>query len=152
MSRRRWVLGAIGMLIAGAVSLVVWTRGGSDQSATARTGVPNVVAPIDSAARAPEGVRVRVQVLNGTSRTGLARRATQLLRDHGYDVVDYNSRGDTTQLTEVQVTAASRAWGERVVKALGRGQVREREGTLGYVDLVVLLGHDWQPSPQPLRP
>jgi hypothetical protein len=106
----------------------------------------------DTAARAPSEVRVRVQVLNGSGRNGMARRATQQLRDFGYDVVDYGSRGDSTRVTEVQVTAADKAWGERVVKALRSGVVRERDGTLGYVDVVVLLGRDWQPAPQPLRP
>ncbi|HEX7938656.1 MAG TPA: LytR C-terminal domain-containing protein, partial [Gemmatimonadaceae bacterium] len=37
---------------------------------------------------APDGVRVRVQVLNASSVRGLARRATLLLRDHGFDVVE----------------------------------------------------------------
>jgi hypothetical protein len=121
---------------------------------TGGEAVPMSRAPfaIDSAARAPEGTRVRVQVLNGSGRNGLARRATQQLRDHGYDVVDYKSPGDSSRVTEVRVTSATRAWGERVQKALGGGAVREREGSLGYVDVVVLLGHDWQAPPQPLRP
>lgn len=121
---------------------------------TGGEAVPMSRAPIaiDSAARAPEGTRVRVQVLNGSGRTGLARRATQQLRDHGYDVVDYRSQGDSSRVTEVLVTAATRAWGERVQKALGGGAVRERDGGLGYVDVVVLLGHDWKAPPQPLRP
>ena len=38
--------------------------------------------------RAPDGVRIRVQVLNATKTRGLARRATMLLRDRGFDVVE----------------------------------------------------------------
>src|SRR5207302_1982930 len=38
-----------------------------------------------AAVRAPDTVRVRVQVLNATKTRGLARRATMLLRDRGFD-------------------------------------------------------------------
>jgi len=148
----RVMLGALfGLLVLGAGLLSVW--GGDAPSGTNRgSAAVDGEWSVDTAARAPDGVRVRVQVLNGSGRNGLARRATQQLRDYGYDVVDYASRGDSTRETEVQVTDASRAWGERVVKALGRGTVRQRDGNLGYVDVVVLLGRDWQPAPQPLRP
>lgn len=152
MSRRVLVGGAIGALLVIPVLVALFTRGSSVGNAGSGTVVTSAPVAVDSAARAPEGVRVRVQVLNGSGRNGLARRATQQLRDHGYDVVDYGSRGDTTQITEVQVTAATRAWGERIAKALARGRVRERESSLGYVDVIVLLGHDWQPSPQSFRP
>src|SRR5205814_750511 len=42
-------------------------------------------APDD--ARAPQDVRIRVEVLNATQTRGLARRATFYLRDRGFDVV-----------------------------------------------------------------
>jgi hypothetical protein len=42
-------------------------------------------APDD--ARAPEGTRIKVEVLNATRTKGLARRATLYLRDLGFDVV-----------------------------------------------------------------
>jgi len=152
MNRRARVVGLVALLVAIPVLLALWTSGSADDETSAVAGAQGALMAVDTSARAPVGVRVRVQVLNSSGRTGLARRATQQLRDLGYDVVDYNSRGDTLQLTEVQVTSASRAWGERIANALGRGRVRERAGSLGYVDVVVLLGHDWQPSPQPLRP
>lgn len=132
--------------------LFVWMRDSPADGARGGTTAPTEQVVRDTSARAPDGVRVRVRVLNGSGRTGLARRATQHLRDHGYDVVDYRSAGNTTLLTEVQVTAATRVWGERVTKALARGTIRERAGSLGYVDVVVLLGHDWQPPPQSFRP
>lgn len=152
MSRRVLVLLMAAVLIAITVVWALLTRESLDGATSNRGSAPTAPLPPDTSALAPAGVRVRVQVLNGSGRNGLARRATQQLRDHGYDVVGYGSAGDTTAVTEVQVTAASRAWGERIVKALTRGRVREREERLGYVDVVVLLGHDWQPSPQSFRP
>ncbi len=152
MSRRGWMAVAVAALIVVPVALALWLRGDASESATTSVTSPAAQVAMDTSARAPDGVRIRVRVLNGSGRNGLARRATQQLRDHGYDVVDYTSAGNSTQLTEVQVTAATRAWGERITKALVRGQLREREGSLGYVDVVVLLGHDWQPSPQSFRP
>lgn len=152
MSRRGWVAVVAVVLIVIAAVLALWTRGALTDRADALLAPSAAPIARDTSARAPDGVRVRVRVLNGSGRDGLARRATQQLRDYGYDVVDYRSAGDTTSLTEVQVTAATRALGERIAKALTQGRVRERDGSLGYVDVVVLLGHDWQPSPQSFRP
>src|SRR5204862_8161214 len=45
-------------------------------------------APPPPRIRAPDSVRIRVQVLNATKIHGLARRATMLLRDRGFDVVE----------------------------------------------------------------
>jgi hypothetical protein len=107
---------------------------------------------LDSAALAPEGVRVRVRVLNATDRTGLARRATQRLRDHGYDVVEYTNRPAKATATQVETSPGMRDVGERLVRALGAGSVTEAAAPLPYADVLVVLGSDWQPPPQPLRP
>jgi hypothetical protein len=152
MSRGLRVISLLLFVTAAAGVAGLWTRGAEQMTEPAGEVSPDDAGGLDTLARAPDGVRVRVQVLNGSGRPGLARRATQQLRDYGFDVVDYGSRGDTTQVTEVRVTASTRAWGDRVALALARAQVREQEGGLGYVDVVVLLGHDWQPAPQPLRP
>jgi len=112
---------------------------------------PSTVVAIDSAARAPDGTRVRVEVLNAGGVAGLARRATLFLRDAGYDVVSYGTSPDTSSGTTIRVTGATRAWGERVQRALGVGRVEETE-ELRYVDVVVLLGRDWTAPAEPLRP
>ncbi|HMS01527.1 MAG TPA: LytR C-terminal domain-containing protein [Gemmatimonadaceae bacterium] len=111
----------------------------------------STVVTIDSAARAPDGTRVRVEVLNAGGVAGLARRATLFLRDAGYDVVSYGTSPDTASGTTIRVTATSRGLGERVQRALGTGRVEEIE-ELRYVDVVVLLGRDWTSPAEPLRP
>lgn len=139
--------------IAGAGVWWWMQRGMSDD--VGETSAAVVIAAelaLDSAALAPPDTRVRVQVLNAGGVSGLARRATITLRDHGYDVVEYGTTSDTGAVTRVQVTAERRAWGERVARALGAGRVEEVDGPLRYVDVVVRLGRDWTPPAQPLRP
>jgi hypothetical protein len=152
MTTWRLVAAGAAVAVALAAGTVAWWTRTPVEPATLVDGAGQPIA-LDTAALAPTDIRVRVQVLNGTDTPGLARRGTQRLRDHGYDVVDFGNHGERgVKETQVTVTAASRAWGERVVRALGTGRVIEREGPLPYVDLVVLLGADWQPPPQPLRP
>lgn len=124
----------------------------ADGDAASATAVMAAELALDSAALAPPDTRVRVQVLNAGGVSGLARRATITLRDHGYDVVEYGTTSDTGAVTRVQVVAERRAWGERVVRALGTGRVEEVDEPLRYVDVIVRLGRDWTPPAQPLRP
>src|SRR5258708_13617568 len=55
----------------------------------------------DDVPRAPAGVRIRVQVVNTTRTRGLGRRATQLLRDRGFDVVEVGTAGPARDTTLV---------------------------------------------------
>jgi hypothetical protein len=119
-------------------------------AARADTSPPVVV--VDTSALAPAGVRIRVQVLNATKTTGLARRATQRLRDLGYDVVDWNSRSEPATATLITVRPPARAWGERLQRALGTGTVSESATLSPYIDALVVLGPDWTPPAEPFRP
>ncbi len=110
------------------------------------------MAERDTAGLAPDSVRVRVRVLNGTKITGLARRGTQRLRDYGYDVVDYSTASDSSARTIVEVDRSSRAYADRIVRALGGGVVRERDEPSPYYDVTVTLGSDWKPTSQSFRP
>ncbi len=143
-------------VIAGAVVLVVLTFGvwlsGNNAPATAPT-IAESRAALDTAARAPDNVRIRVRVLNGAGVTGLARRGTQVLRDHGYDVVDYTNAPAAIDSTTIDLNPAAREHGERLRLALGgTARIRQRETPLPYVDVVVTLGPDWKPTTRPFRP
>ncbi len=140
--------GLVALLLVGAGVAVMMRAPQTPESETAVAAR----AEFNSAALAPAGSRVRVRVLNSTDRSGLARRATQRLRDHGYDVVDYGNGPGRPSTTQVQTSPGMRAIGERVVLALGGGSVTEAEAPLPYVDVLVVLGADWQPPPQSLRP
>lgn len=87
----------------------------------------------------------RVEVLNATSRSGLARAVTQRLRDAGFDVVFFGnaseSAGDsTTVLDRIGDDAVARA----VAEHLGITRVRTERDTALYLDATVIIGDDWQ--------
>lgn len=107
----------------------------------------------DSLARAPQGTRIRVRVLNATTSKGLAKRVTFALRDYGYDVVDFDSdrRGPRTSTLIVSHTAHA-DWAQRLRRALGTGAIESRPDSLHYVDFTVLVGSDWKPPTQSFRP
>jgi hypothetical protein len=114
---------------------------------------PVAAAVSDSSARAPQGTRIRVRVLNISGVQGLARRATAHLRAYGFDVVDFGSgRTDTTGMTRVSVHTGHEDWAARVQKALGVGVIDANPDTSRYVDLTVFVGRDWRPSTETLRP
>lgn len=150
MRRRAIALLAVGVALSTTVAWLLWRDGAGGMRDVATAGSPR--APLDTAAIAPSNSRVRVEVLNGTDRSGLARRAVQQLRDYGYDVVDFGNARETPVSTLIEVSGANSALGERIARALGTGAVRTVREGLPYLDVRVTVGVDWQPAPQSLRP
>ena len=107
-------------------------------------------APPD--ASAPDGARVRVQVLNATSVRGLARRATMHLRDRGFDVVETGTTSEQRDSTLVLDRSGHPEWAKRVADALGGARVEARPDTSRYLDVTVLLGRAWRPPTEPFYP
>ena len=103
-------------------------------------------------ARAPEGVRIKVQVLNATKTRGLARRATMHLRDRGFDVVDVGTDPNGRDSVLVLDRSGHPEWAKLVARALGGGQVLSRPDTSRYLDVTVLLGGSWRPPAEPFYP
>lgn len=107
----------------------------------------------DSLARAPDGSRVRVRVLNASGTRGFARRATSELRDRGFDVVEYDTeRGTPRSSTLIVAHTGHQDWAERLRRAVGTGSIESRSDTLRYLDLTIFVGRDWKPSAEALRP
>jgi len=102
--------------------------------------------------RAPDGVRVRVQVVNGTATRGLARRATSLLRDRGFDVLEIGTASDQLDSTLVLDRSGHPDWANRVAAALGGARVEARPDSSRYLDVTVILGRSWRPPTQPFYP
>lgn len=141
-SRIRGVAVLVMVLITGAV-LGTWIA----QWVQAPRAVPSVVTvPIPSVF----GERVRVEVRNGGGRPGMARAATSVLRDAGFDVVEvdnwHNFQVDSSFVLDRvgKVDAARKA-----ADALGIGQVRAEPDPNLYVDLTVVVGRDWSPEVVP---
>ena len=104
-------------------------------------------------AHAPSGVRVRVEVINTTHTHGLARRATRVLRDQGFDVVSMSTGGPTLDSTVVLDRSGHLRWASAVARVLGpRSRAESRPDSSRYLDVTVLLGTAWRPPAEPLYP
>jgi hypothetical protein len=102
--------------------------------------------------RAPDSVRIRVQVLNGTTTRGLARRATMLLRDRGFDVVETGTVSDPRDTTLVLDLSGHPDWARRVARVLGIARIAARRDSSRYLDIAVVLGTTWRPPAEPFHP
>jgi LytR cell envelope-related transcriptional attenuator len=110
---------------------------------------PVVSVPDD--AKPPTGVRIKVEVLNGTRTKGLARRATQYLRELGFDVVGSGTNPDQMPTTLVLDRSRHPEWAARVGKAMNAA-VLERPDSSRYLDVTVILGADWRAPALPFHP
>jgi hypothetical protein len=139
--KRTIALVVVALVVAGAASWAVhrWRH---------RPGRP--IGSDD--ARAPDGVRIKVQVLNATKTRGLARRAMMHLRDRGFDVVDVGTDPNGRDSVLVLDRSNHPEWAKLVARALGGAQVLSRPDSSRYLDVTVLLGATWHPPPEPFYP
>jgi hypothetical protein len=128
------------------LSAVVWfgVRALNNRSAKSIVAVPEN-------AQAPQGVRIKVEILNGTRTKGLARRATLFLRDLGFDVVGSGTNPDQMPTTLVLDRSGHPDWAARVGRAM-KAQVLERPDSSRYLDVTVILGADWRAPALPFHP
>ena len=146
MTRLRLVAAALLLLLVlGAATWVLHARQIVHSPLT--SVLPNTEGP-----RAPDGVRIRVQVLNTTKTRGLARRATRLLRDRGFDVVELGTTTPTLDTTLVLDRSGHPEWASRVAAVLRPARAVPRPDSSRYLDVTVLLGRTWRPPPHPLDP
>ncbi len=89
---------------------------------------------------------LRVEVLNGTNRTGLARVATRQLREHGFDVVYFGQRA-TVARSQVVARQVDAAHVRAIASALGIDSISVQRDTMRRVDVSVWLGPDFRPAP-----
>lgn len=146
MTRRRTLTVAAGavLLIAMSVLAIRFAAGWGPPAGSSPTSA------ID--ARAPEGVRIRVEVLNASNVQGLARRATRHLRDRGFDVVYFGTEREKRDSTIVLDRADQAEWARLVAAALGGAPTDSRPGSSRNLDVTVLLGPDWVPPSEPFHP
>lgn len=153
--RRRIGLAVVLLLVAVAAT-AAWFRVGTGRNAggTTATGPQSAAAPfVDSLARAPAGSRIRVRVVNATDTRGNARRATLFLRELGYDIVEFDGdRALRNDSTVILSHTGHEAWAARLQRAMRSSSVTPSRDSSHYVDFTVLLGLDWKPPTQPLRP
>ncbi|HEY5546752.1 MAG TPA: LytR C-terminal domain-containing protein [Gemmatimonadaceae bacterium] len=100
----------------------------------------------------PDGVRIKVEVLNASGQRGLARRATFALRDAGFDVVRFANDPQRRDSTLVLARSGNDDQAALVARALGGARVESRPDSSRYLDVTVLLGADWRPPAKPFHP
>lgn len=88
---------------------------------------------------------VRVEVLNGMGESGAARRASERLREMGFDVVYYGNADDFDHDTTRILDRSARPGGAaRVGDSLGLERVLERPKPELHLDATLILGEDWR--------
>jgi hypothetical protein len=96
------------------------------------------------------GERIRVEILNGGGHAGAAREATDRLRDLGFDVVFFGNAGSFDRDSSVVLDRTGHLEAARdVADALGIRNVRSEPDSNLYLDVSVVLGMEWMPSPPP---
>jgi len=141
--RRRYGRIILVVLILIGIGWIAW------QLLALRPSSTGNAAPAD--ARAPEGVRIKVEVLNATQTRGLARKATFYLRDRGFDVVGSGNVAEQRSKTVVYNRSGHADWAALVGKAM-KAPVVSRPDTSRYLDATVLIGDDWRPPAEPFHP
>lgn len=131
--------GAAAVVVIGA-GLLVW---GMRDGLAPPARVPVLV---------PDGVRIKVEVLNASEVRGLARRATMALRDAGFDVVGFGNADGIRDSTLVLSRSGHDDWAALVSRALGGARIEARPDSSRYLDVTVLLGSDWRPPTKPFNP
>jgi len=134
--RPRVLIGA-GITLAAVVAVFLLAR-------WHKSGNPEHAYPVPS-----HSDRVIVEVLNGTSRAGLARVGTRQLRREGLDVVFFGNAEAKEDATRVIIRrGVAQGPAERVAHALGGGKIERNLDTLRRVDVTVILGDDYRPPPE----
>ena len=148
---RNWMFAIVVALILTGGAGTLWWRGSSSAGLGGGSG-RTLFAPQE---RAPEGVRIRVEILNATATPRLAQSATRLLRDRGFDVVATGNSPTPRDSTLVLDRTNHPEWARLVASVLGRsgpGAVELRPDSSRYVDITVLLGAEWTPAAKAFNP
>jgi len=104
--------------------------------------------------RAPAGPRILVEVLNASGVSGLARRATFVLRDRGFDVVGWGNdpRGRRAETLIVDYTNKPEA-AARLARVLGGATIEAgKDSLLRGLDITVRLGSGYRAEQEPFHP
>jgi len=87
---------------------------------------------------------IRVEVLNGTSRQGLAFRVSEYLRKRGFDVLYYGNADSSLQKTVIFDRTDRDCGNARIIKKyLKCGIIAYEPHPAKIVDVSVILGYDF---------
>ena len=96
------------------------------------------------------GQPIRIQLLNGSGRVGLAGEMASYLRDGGFDVLEVSNADRSDYRTTLVVARTERPGPSRVVaEYLGTGHVIQQIGSQEMIDVTVIVGRDARRWTQP---
>jgi hypothetical protein len=95
---------------------------------------------------APAAPAARVEVLNASGTSGLARGATETLRAAGFDVVFFGNApaSASPDTTVVLDRTGDREPARAVARALGAVRIETAIDSTLLLDVTVMLGRDWR--------
>jgi LytR cell envelope-related transcriptional attenuator len=136
-SRAQFIVLSLALLLVGAF-VVSFVLGLGDQSRGITVNANTPPVPGINSGR-------RVEVLNGSGRSGLARQATDRLRAAGFDVVYFGNaaKAESTSIALDRMGKLDIA--QAVANALGITRTETRRDSTRLVEVSVILGSDWQP-------
>jgi len=130
----------IGALVLVAAFLVSFLRGvGWPSGSAADEGTADTSTTIQEA-----DLRGRVEVLNATTRSGLAADATDRLRDAGFDVVHFGNAETVPDSSAVVDRIGDADIARAVADELGIDRIRTNVDSTLYLDVTVILGVDFE--------
>ncbi|GIW08127.1 MAG: LytR family transcriptional regulator [Dehalococcoidia bacterium] len=118
-------------------------RGGADVLQIDKRALAKVVAEVlGESAPAPEAASI--EVLNGTTTTGLATRTAALLQEKGLAVTRFDTADEARAETAIYAATGKRRTAEIVAGLIGvpTDRIREAPAPPGAADIRVILGRD----------
>ena len=142
---RAGLFATLALAAAFAVSAIAGLGGAGDRAGSGgRAADP--AAP--TAADTPAHGDIRVEVLNGAGKAGLAREVTHRLRGDGFDVVFYGNAARFDHARSVVLDRVNDPLRARAVAAaLGIDSVATAPDSTLLLDVSVVVGGDWPPPP-----
>lgn len=86
---------------------------------------------------------IKVEVLNGTTRNGLANSVATKLKEEGYNVTKIGNNGNTDSIKTTIINRTNNEYAKEIKKFLGKGTLKEEYESTSKIDVTVILGSDY---------
>jgi len=88
--------------------------------------------------------KISIEVLNATSRSGLASSVAEKLKEEGYNVTKIGNYKSTDKVSTSVINRTDSEYAKRVKEFLGVGKVKTEKEENSKVDVTVILGSDYR--------
>ena len=86
---------------------------------------------------------IKVEVLNGTTRSGLANSVATKLKEEGYNVTKIGNNGNTDSIKTTIINRTNNEYAKEIKKFLGKGTLKAEYESTSKIDVTVILGSDY---------